>query len=224
MHKKVIILTILGLLMAKFGFSQNPKITLPKPQIKGNVSVEEAIYRRRSIRRYGRGALTLTEASQLLWSAGGTTCDGITGATRAYPSAGACYPLEIYLVAGNVKGLEPGIYRYLWNKHSLELMLPGDKRSALANAAWSQQMIKNAPASIVLTAIYPRSTGRYGKRGERYVPMDIGHAGQNVSLQAESLGLGTVIIGAFQDDSVKKVLELPKEEEPLYIIPVGRKE
>lgn len=210
--------------MVKFGFPQDSKITLPEPQIKGKVSVEEAIYKRRSVRNYGSGALTLTEASQLLWSAGGITCDGVTGASRSYPSAGACYPLEIYLLAGNVKGLEPGLYHYLWKSHSIELKLSGDKRAALTSAAWSQQMIRNAPISIVFTAIQQRSSDRYGKRGERYVSMDIGHAGQNVGLQAESLGLGTVVIGAFDDDSVKKVLELSKEEEPLYIMPIGRKE
>jgi SagB-type dehydrogenase family enzyme len=199
-------------------------IKLPKPQLKGKISIEEAIYNRRSIRSYKKEPLTLNEVSQLLWASGGVTCDGITGATRAYPSAGASYPLEIYLVVGNVTGLEPGVYRYLWKEHSLELKIPGDKRTQLTSASWFQGMIKNAPVSIVFTAIYGRTTGRYGKRGENYVCMDLGHAGQNVHLQAESLGLGTVVIGAFQDDSVKGVLNLPKNEVPLYIMPVGRKE
>lgn len=198
-------------------------IKLPKPQLKGKLSVEEAIYNRRSIRTYKDEPLTLAEVGQLLWASGGVVCDGVTGATRAYPSAGASYPFEIYLVVGNVNGLEPGVYRYLWNQHGLELKISGDKRKDLCGASWFQQMIKNAPVSIVFTAIYERTTGRYGKRGENYVCMDLGHAGQNVHLQAESLGLGTVVIGAFQDENVKKVLNLPGKEVPLYIMPVGKK-
>lgn len=199
-------------------------IQLPKPQLKGKISVEEAIYNRRSIRNYASAPLTLEEVSQLLWASGGATCDGVTGATRAYPSAGANYPLEIYLVVGNVTELEPGVYHYLWKEHGIELKNSGDKRAQLSGASWFQQMIKNAPISIVFTAIYERTTGRYGKRGENYVCMDLGHAGQNVHLQAESLGLGTVVIGAFGDDSVKEILGLSKDEVPLYIMPVGRKE
>lgn len=198
-------------------------VKLPKPQLRGKLSVEEAIYNRRSIRDYKKEPLTLAEVSQLLWASGGATCDGITGATRSYPSAGASYPLEIYLVVGEVTGLEPGVYHYLWKEHSVELKLPGDKRAQLASASWFQQMIKNAPISIVFTGIYEKTMGRYGERGERYIYMDLGHAGQNVYLVAESLDLGTVAIGAFQDEGVKKVLGLSEAETPLYIMPVGRK-
>lgn len=200
-------------------------IKLPNPKLKGKISIEEAIYNRRSVRNYTPDPLSLSEVGQLLWASGGVTCDGITGATRASPSAGACNPLEIYLVVGNVKDLKPGIYHYIWQEHSLKLKISGDKRTELAKAGWFQQFIKNAPINIVFTAIFQRTTSRYGKRGqERYVCTDLGHAGQNVYLQAESLGLGTVAIGAFQDDSVSEVLNLTKEEVPLYIMPIGRKE
>ena len=197
-------------------------IKLPSPRHRGELSVEEAIFRRRSIRRYKDEPLTLEEVSQLLWAAGGKTIDGITGATRAYPSAGGIYPLEIYLVAGNVEGLADGIYHYEWRGHTIRLVKEGDLRQELTRAALGQRMVANAPISIVWTAIYPRTTRRYGKRGEiRYVPMDVGGAGQNVHLQAEALGLGTVIIGAFRDGAVKEILGVEKEV-PLYIMPVGR--
>ena len=197
-------------------------IKLPSPRHQGEVSVEEAVFKRRSIRRYKDEPLTLAEVSQLLWAAGGKTIDGITAATRSYPSAGGSYPLEIYLVAGNVEGLSEGIYHYRWRDHTLELIKEGDFRRQLTLAAYGQGMIANAPVSLVFTAVYGRTTGRYGKRGEeRYVPMDMGGAGQNVHLQAEALGLGTVIIGAFLDVGVWKVLGV-KDEIPLYIMPVGR--
>lgn len=197
-------------------------IRLPSPRHRSEVSVEEAIFKRRSIRDYKDEPLTLEEVSQLLWSAGGETIDGITGATRAYPSAGGIYPLEIYLVAGEVEGLASGIYLYKWRDHTIGLVKEGDFRKQLMWAALGQRMVADAPISLVFTAVYSRTTRRYGRRGEiRYVPMDMGGAGQNVHLQAEALGLGTVIIGAFGDEAVKKVLGV-KDEEPLYIMPVGR--
>lgn len=198
------------------------KIRLPSPRHRGEVSVEEAIFKRRSIRHYKDEPLTLEEVSQLLWAAGGKTIDGITGATRAYPSAGGIYPLEIYLVAGEVDGLASGIYHYKWREHTISLVKEGDFRRKLMRAALGQRMVADAPVSIIFTAVYPRTTRRYGKRGEiRYVPMDMGGAGQNVHLQAEALGLGTVIIGAFQDGAVKEIPGV-KDETPLYIMPVGR--
>ncbi len=218
-----------GLLLGKYlGHSQakidgeEKTIKLPAPQHKGKLSVEEAIFKRKSIRRYKDELLTLKDVSQLLWAAGGKTIDGISGATRAYPSAGGIYPLEIYLVAGNVESLSDGIYHYKWHDHTIRRLKDGDLRRELTRAALGQGMVLNAPASIVFTAAYPRTTGRYGTRGEvRYVPMDMGGAGQNVHLQAESLGLGTVIIGAFQDKAVQEILGT-KDETPLYIMPVGR--
>ena len=201
---------------------ERSSIRLPSPEHKGRVSVEEAIFKRRSTRRYKDEPLTLKEISQLLWAAGGETVDGITGATRAYPSAGGIYPLEIYLIVGEVEGLVAGIYHYKWQDHTIALIKEGDFRQQLMRAALGQRVVADAPISIVVTAIYSRTTRKYGKRGEaRYVPMDMGGAGQNVHLQAEALRLGTVTIGAFGDEAVKEVLEV-KDEEPLYIIPVGK--
>ncbi len=196
-------------------------IKLPSPEHKGRMSVEEAIYKRRSIRRYTSRPLSLSEISQVLWSAGGQTIDGITGPTRSYASAGGRYPLEIYLVAGNVTGLEPGIYKYNWVDNTLELLKKGDFRGKLSNAAYRQSMVLDAPATIVVTTAQAKAVSRYGKRGEQYVCMDAGHMGQNVHLQAESLGLGTVMIGAYSDNEVIDVLGT-KGETTVYIMPIGR--
>lgn len=221
----VIIVFILGSGLSLFAQQEGKsevKVKLPPPRYESPVSVEEAIFTRKSVRRYGEESLTLEEVSQLLWAAGGATCDGITGATRAYPSAGARYPLEIYLIVGDVEGLSPGIYRYHWEKHELSIVREGDLRPQLMQACYGQRMVGQAPASLLFTANYRRTTGQYGKRGERYVHMDTGHAGENVHLQAEALGLGTVVMGAFLDEAVKRTVGL-KDEEPLYVMPVGRK-
>ena len=194
-------------------------IKLPSPQLKGKVSLEETILRRRSVRRYRREPLDLSQLSQILWSA-----QGITGTRgfRAAPSAGATYPLEVYAVAGNIEGFDKGIYKYKPQSHSLLKIRDGDFRQALAAAALSQQPIVQAPFSLVFSAVFERTTARYGKRGIMYVHMEAGHAAQNVGLQAVALGLGTVVIGAFDDNEVSNVLGLPQEEQPLYIIAVGK--
>ncbi len=191
------------------------EIMLPKAKERGSTSIEETLHRRRSVRDYKRGALSLEQVSQLLWAASGRNRH-----RRTAPSAGATYPLEIYLVVGNVEGLEPGIYQYGSSRHSLGMIKEQDVRNRLSRAALGQEMIEAAPINIILAADYGRTTGPYGQRGNRYVHMEVGHVGQNVSLQAIGLSLGTVMIGAFEDKEVKEVLGI--REEPLYIIPVGK--
>ncbi len=195
------------------------KITLPKPRYDSDISVEGAILQRKSIRDYTNEALTLPEIAQLVWVAQGITDpDG----KRAAPSAGATYPLEIYAVIGNVEGITSGIYRYKPHQHGLVRVVDGELRKALAKAALDEQFIAQAPVNLVITAIYERTTDRYGERGIRYVHMEAGHVAQNVCLQAVALNLGTVVVGAFYDSQVKEILKLADNEVPLYIIPVGR--
>ncbi|KXA98463.1 hypothetical protein AKJ39_02020 [candidate division MSBL1 archaeon SCGC-AAA259J03] len=196
-------------------------VDLPSPQTTGEISVEKGIARRRSIRSYSEKPLTLEQVSQLMWSAQGITGGG--GEKRAAPSAGMTYPLELYIVVGSqgVKGLENGLYHYIPEKHQLERVFTGDLRRELADAALDQKWVEGAPVDVIVTAIYSRTTNRYGDRGRRYVHMEAGHVGQNLYLQSESLGLGMVVVGAFNDDKIQEVLKLPKRRKPLYIIPIG---
>jgi len=198
----------------------NNTVSLPEPQLDGEVSLEQSLLGRRSTRSYTSDPLALEEVSQLLWAA-----QGITNAAghRTAPSAGGLYPLELYLVVGNVENLEPGVYHYLPEKHELVLLAEGDIRTNLSGAALSQTCVKEGAVSIVMTAIYERTTGKYGERGIMYVHIEAGHAAQNLCLQATALGLGLVTVGAFNDEQVVEVLDLPDDENPLYIIPVGRK-
>jgi SagB-type dehydrogenase family enzyme len=195
-------------------------VSLPRPRIRSEVSLEQALLARRSVRDYAPTPLTLAEVSQLLWAAQGMTA-GWGG--RTAPSAGALYPLEVYLVAGAVQGLASGVYRYSPKGHQLAEAKKGDVRTALADAALGQECVRDGAISIVIAAVYARTTQKYGARGTTYVHMEVGHAGQNVYLQAEALGLGTVTVGAFYDDRVAKVVGLRDNEVPLYIMPVGRK-
>jgi len=185
------------------------------------MSVEEALARRRSRREFKDYSLTLEQVSQLLWSA-----QGITEKKRGFktaPSAGATYPLDIYLVVGKdkVEDLKAGVYHYNPLYHSLTVILEEDKRRELARACLRQKFIEDAPISLIITAEFSRITHRYGKRGIYYAYMEAGHVGQNVYLQAESLGLGTVVIGAFYEEDVSQALNLPEQHIPLYVMPVG---
>ncbi len=195
-------------------------VKLPAPKLDGDVSVESAIHGRRSIRDFRNIPLSLQQISQLLWAAQGITepQEGL----RAAPSAGAMYPLVTYLVAGSVTDLTPGLYQYQPRKHTLILQHEEDLRADLARAALGQPFIKQAPVSIILSAVFERTTSRYGDRGIRYVHMDAGHAGENIYLQCVALGLGTVVVGAFRDEQLLQVLGLSGEEQPLYIMPIGR--
>jgi SagB-type dehydrogenase family enzyme len=193
-------------------------VSLPPPARAGEVSFEVALDSRQSVRMFSPDPLTLTELSQLLWAAQGLTRPG---GFRTTPSAGALYPLEIRVVAGNVEGLMPGVYQYHPSGHHLALIGKGDLREDLSGAGLGQSAIRDAPATLVISAVPSRPTGKYGGRGVRYVHMEAGHASQNIYLQAASRGLGTVAIGAFHDDQVREILLMDTGEEPLYLMPVG---
>ncbi len=194
-------------------------IALPEPRYKSQTAVEEALLKRRSVRDYKGEPLSLAEVSQLLWAAQGiTNPDGF----RTAPSAGALYPLELYVVAGSVTDIAAGVYKYRIGAHELAMVAPGDKRGDLAAVALDQSCIKEAAVDLVFAGVYERTTRKYGERGIRYVYMEVGHAAQNVYLQAVSLGLGAVVVGAFEDDKVKRVVAMADDERPLYIMSVGK--
>ncbi len=195
------------------------KIKLPSPNLESKTSIEYALNKRRSIRNYKEEPISLQEASQLLWAAQGVTSpDG----ARTTPSAGALYPLEIYLVSKKIDGLSEGVFQYNPSDHSLSNISNGDKLNTLCAAALSQESVKEAPAIIVITAVFSRTTSKYGERGKRYVYMEAGHAAQNIYLQAVSEEIGTVTVGAFSNSEVSKILSLAKNEVPIYLIPLGK--
>ncbi|MEM0380306.1 MAG: SagB/ThcOx family dehydrogenase [Desulfurococcaceae archaeon] len=236
----VIVLSALISLLAYFTLTQRRDIAtttyiggeiiyLPLPRIRSGdhvLSVEEAIAYRRSIREYLDQPITIQQLSQILWAT-----YGVTDPLREFktvPSAGATYPLEIYVVVKtngvileNNEYLEPGVYKYDWRRHALILVKKGDFSRDLMREALNQEWVGNARVNIVIAAVFERTTRRYGDRGVRYVYMEVGHAGQNVYLISTSLGLGCVVIGAFNDDGVSRVVGLSSDEKPLYIISIG---
>lgn len=219
-----ILLPILAVLMTSFaaaeeGGAGSAGVSLPAPPTAGTMSLEEALARRRSVREFSAGALTLAEVSRLVWAAQGVT----KPEGRTTPSAGATYPLEVYLVAADVEGLAAGVYRYRPGLHRLEAVTGGDIRLPLAIAAVGQEWVSRVPLVVVIAAVFERTTARYGRRGQRYVHMEAGHAAQNLLLQATAMGLGATPVGAFDDIEVSRLLHLPAGETPLYLIPVGHK-
>lgn len=196
-------------------------IKLPQPDYKG-LTLEEAIKKRRSRRNYSSKPITFSQLSQLLFSAQGITGKMYGISLRAVPSAGALYPFEIYLIVNNVENLEKGIYHYSSLRHSIELIREGDFRREIVQAGLNQKMLGEAGVVFVLSAVFGRTYFKYGERGYRYIYMEAGHISQNIYLQATSLGLGSVSVGAFLDKEVNQLIGIDgKEEAVIYLHPVG---
>lgn len=188
-------------------------ITLPEVPGTGTVSVEEALWSRRSIRSYSQDVPGIENVSRLLWAAQGITEPQL--GLRSAPSAGATYPLEVFLATSEY------LARYEPEKHCLVVMMRKDIREELSGAALSQRCIAQAPLVFIFAAEVSRTAARYGDRADRYVHIEVGCASENLMLEAAALGLGSVAIGAYYDDKVSKVLELPADWEPYLIVPVG---
>jgi SagB-type dehydrogenase family enzyme len=194
-------------------------IGLPPPVLEGVGDLGTVLRQRRSVRAFEPESLTLSAIAKLLWAAQGITSDE---GLRATPSAGALYPLELHLIAGSVDGLPAGSYRYDPYRHALEAGVAGDQRTGIAAAALHQDWVAQAAVIVVVTAVDARTTRKYGRRGIRYVQMEVGHASQNLLLAATALGLGGTIVGAFDDDRLGELLRLRDGERPLAILAVGR--
>ncbi len=197
-------------------------INLPAPHSQGSISVAQAMKNRRTIRRFANKNLTQNQLSQLLWAAYGVTD---SRGLRSAPSAGALYPLDIYAIIGDrqVSGVAAGVYHYLPEKQSLKLLRAGDLRAGVARASLSQTWMAEAPMMLLITGEYRRCQVKYGQRGIMYTHMESGHVAQNIFLQAEALGLGAGIVGAFDNTAVSQILGLPPAHDPLIIMPVGYK-
>jgi SagB-type dehydrogenase family enzyme len=195
-------------LAAAAEMSQGPEITLPAPSLTGGMSLEEALAKRRSVRSFTEGKLTLDQIGQLAWAAQGITDEH---GHRTAPSAMAVYPLTVYAVVGE------GAFRYVPQGHKLARISERDVRALLS----TQGSVRTAPLDIVIAADFALARARFGERAERFVSIEAGHIAQNVLLQAVALGLGAVPVGGYQEDGVREALGLRAEETPLYVIPVG---
>ncbi len=194
-------------------------VALPAPRLHGTVSVEEAIAARRTVRGFADTPVSVEALGQLLWAGQGITEP--SRGRRAAPSAGALYPLELYAVSGAVAGVPTGVYRYDPVSHRLDRVRGGDPRAELVSRGGCQAWLGKAPVLLVVTARFERTTVKYGERGIRYVHMEVGHAAENVVLEAIALGLVSGVAGAFGDEAVREVLGLPRDVAPLYLIAVG---
>jgi SagB-type dehydrogenase family enzyme len=188
-------------------------VLLPAPRAAGSMSLEEAIRTRRSQRSFDARPIAPDALGQLLFAAQGITAPA--AGLRAAPSAGATYPLELYVVAPD------GVHHYEPVGHRLSRVSPADRRAELSRAALGQDAVRDAAVDLVIAADVARTAARYGARADRYVLLEAGHAAQNVLLEATALDLGAVPIGAFDDGDVRALLALPAERAPLYVIAVG---
>jgi len=208
-------------------YPEAPRIAVP-PQTSpagapGDAGLLDALARRRSVREYGPPPLDLEELGGLLWAAAGVTARQVGFAFRTAPSAGGLFPIEHYVVANSVTGLEPGVYHYAVLDEALELLRGGDHRLTVAHAALDQAIAAEADAVFVWTAVLERSRWKYGQRFARYIFLDAGHIAENVALAAVALGLGSCQIAAFFDDEAAALLGVDEDDEPVvYMTTVGR--
>jgi len=203
--------------------TENGHLKLPPPRLKGEMTVEESIFKRRSRREYLNRPLTLEQLSQLLWAAQGVTEPALWVGLRSAPSAGGLYPLEIYAVVreGGVEGLGAGVYHYLPKEHAARMVVKGDVSRELMAACVNQEWVGAAPVNFVFTAVFERTSVKYGDRAWQYVFQESGHAAQNIYLQATAMGLGGTVVGAFIESMIQELLALPDDEMPVYVMPVG---
>jgi SagB-type dehydrogenase family enzyme len=192
---------------------------LSEPKRTGETPFEEVLANRRSVREYSESLLQLDEISQLLWSAYGiSNAKGL----RTAPSAREFYPLNIYLAAERVSSLMPGLYRYNSPKHSMDLVNEGHWIDKIFETTFNQTAVQQSAAVFLFTGDYTKPLSEFGEVGKRYVDMDLGHSAQNLHLQATALNLGTVEIAAFRPGELKNLLSIPENEEPLYLMPIGK--
>ncbi len=197
----------------------NEQIILPNPKKTWNLTVEEALQQRRSIRSFQDSYLTMDELGQILWAAQGITDDNYK---RTAPSAWATYPLEIYVAVNNVEDIHQWVYYYDNKNHELKRIVKGNVSDELTSAALGQSFVGDAAVNFIIAGKYERTTLRYSDRWKQYVHMEVGHVGQNIYLQCEALDLWTVAIGAFNDEEVRQILDVWKEKTPFYIMPVWK--
>lgn len=220
-YKRCLMILLVCLLSSQI-LAEDELIQLPEPDLDRKVPLVKTLSQRRSIRDFSREIVELPEMSQILWACQGISC---TEGYRTAPSAGALYPLELFIFVERVSGLEPGIYQYKpgpgIRKHALLTRKHGDFLDDLADAALGQNCIRECAFCIVICSVTERTSVKYGSRSERYVYLEAGHAAQNACLQTTALNLGAVTVGAFYDDKVKDLLGITAT--PVYFLPVGRK-
>jgi SagB-type dehydrogenase family enzyme len=221
MHIWWSLIMVLGMTLFHVSGARGAEAIKLPPRVKtGGMPLAAALELRRTVRNFASRPLDLGQISQLLWSADGTSD---SRGLRTSPSAGATYPLDLYLVVGErgVKDLPTGVYHYQVAAHALIPVAPGDVRTAVARACLRQSWMAQAPVLVVITGEYRRCTARYGERGVRYTHMEVGNVSQNLFLAAEALGLGAGIVGAFEDQALARTMKLPPAHEPLLVMPVG---
>lgn len=213
----------LSLVLACAIAGRSERITLPPPIEKSETSVEEAIAKRRTLRDFHSTPITLEQLSTLCWAGQGITSRERGFPRRSAPSAGALYPIFLYVAVGEntVSGLSSGVYKYFPLEHELKLVIKGEQRRAIAVASLGQMWMRNPAVNFIISADYSRITPKYGKRGIQYAHFEAGHVAQNIMLEAIALNLASAIVGAFSDEEVKKITGLPLGEEALLILPVG---
>ena len=188
-------------------------LQLAEPKLSGQVSLEEALTKRRSVRQFTGQPLKPTQVSQLAWAGQGIT-EPVRG-LRTAPSAGAVYPIDLYFATPE------GLFIYRPKGHGLEQVIDQDVRGILAAAAGAPEAAVGKGCHIIVAGSVRKLTPRFRNDARKYMLLEAGHIAQNIQLQAVCLELGSVTIGGFDTGQVRKVCRMPRTLEPIYLICVG---
>lgn len=195
---------------------------LPAPDREDGWPLFKAINSRRSVREFRKKPISLATLSQILWAAQGVALRAGDFSLRTAPSAGALYPIDLYLFVQAVETLKPGLYQFQLSGQVLRMRYEGDLGELLAEAALNQDFLAEASLVLVLTAVFERTSWKYGARGFRYLYLEAGHIAQNAALAAVSLGLGSCPVAAFFDDEINSLLGVnPARESAVYLLAIG---
>lgn len=206
-------------------------ITSPKIKLDSNPTSNNSLYntilKRRSVRNFTNKPISLADISKILNMGAGITKqrqidDKNHHYLRSYPSAGGLYPLEIYPVIFNSNDLELGAYHYDIKNNSLELMESGNHREKISSMTLYPDLTFSSSMTILITAVFPRTTFKYGDRGYRFILMEAGHLAQNFYLICAALNHGCISLGGFIDDDINQFLRIDGlNESIIYVILVG---
>lgn len=208
-------------------YTDAPKVNLPTTLPDVVESLASLLRSRRSARAFDSAPITLDELAAVLALSYGITSDNddtdFPRPFRIVPSGGALYPLELYVLAARIEGLEPGLYHFDSEDHSLDALRLGEDATGIAGSLVQQDLALGSAAICFVSAVLLRSTFKYGDRGYRFTLIEAGHLVQNAILTAHQLGLTTVPIGGYLDREVDRYLEIDGiNESTIYVLLIGR--
>jgi SagB-type dehydrogenase family enzyme len=212
---------------ASLSFDQYPELELPQTRAPFSKSLEEALLTRTSARTLAPVPISLAKLAAILHCAYGVTRSNegtnFPRPFRTVPSAGALYPVEIYFHSSKIDEIPTGLYHYDPSRNAVHRLREENLSAQIASALVEPALAYDASIILFITALFERATFKYGERGYRFTLLEAGHAGQNINLAVNGLGLGSLNIGGFFDRELDELLGLDGvSQSTIYVAAIGQ--